>query len=449
MKADQDPRFISRRNFLKAAATAIGGLTLAACGASGGGGAAGGGEAGGGAAGGGAAAGKTNIVAWYWDDSLQLAVDQFHQKNQNIQVKFEKLGYDDTHKKTLTSFAAGGGGADVVAIEIGYVGQFARRGGLADLLAAPYNGGEFKADMVEYKWVQGSTPDGRLVCMPWDIGPAGIWYRADLFEKAGLPTTPEEVGARVKTWDDLFQLAADLKKKTPNTALMADAFGPDIYGAMVEQQGHGWFQENKLLFEEKATKPLQRALDFRKQGLDANIDWWGAEWSTGVKKDAFAGMGIACWMQTGLTRDQPQTIGKWRAIRAPEGDFNMGGSFLSMPESGKNKNAAWEFLKYVCCTAEGQNTIFKQRGIFPAYKPAWKDPVYDAPQDFFGGQKAFRLWLDISEGVPGNVVNPNDRQAGDILGAEITKVEKEGKDPVQAVKDAEAEALKRIQGITG
>src|SRR3712207_813971 len=141
-----------------------------------------------------------------------------------------------------------------------------------------------------------------------------------------------------------------------------------------------------------------------------------------MKRDAIAGMGIACWMQTGLTRDQPQTVGKWRVIKAPEGDYNWGGSFLSMPESGKNKNAAWEFLKYATCTAEGQNTIFKKSGIFPAYKPAWKDPVYDQPVEFFGGQKAFRLWLDISEGVPGNVVSPNDRQAGDILGAEVTKI---------------------------
>jgi multiple sugar transport system substrate-binding protein len=43
---------------------------------------------------------------------------------------------------------------------------------------------------------------------------------------------------------------------------------------------------------------------------------------------------------------------------------------------------------------------------------------------------------------------PNDLQLDDIVGAELTKVIKEAKDPAAAVKDAEAEALKRIEGVT-
>jgi len=44
---------------------------------------------------------------------------------------------------------------------------------------------------------------------------------------------------------------------------------------------------------------------------------------------------------------------------------------------------------------------------------------------------------------------PNDLQLDDIVNAELTKVLKESKDPAQAVKDAEAEALKRIEGVVG
>ncbi len=458
MKPDKDPRSISRRKFLRTGAAAASGLALAACGGGGtqtggtgdaAGGATASGATGSATAGGGqtaGGAGQTNLTVWYWDDSIKPAIDAFHQTQDRIRVRFEKLSYDDTHKKLLTSLAAGSGAPDVVAIELGYIGSFAAKGGLTDLLQAPFDAGQVKNDMVEYKWTQATSPDGRLIAMPWDIGPGGLWYRADLFEQAGLETDPEKVQARVKTWDDWFQLGEDLKKKLPDTALVADAFN-DIMNPMVQQQGHGWIENNKLLFEEKGLQPLQRAADARQRGIDANIDWWGAEWATGVKKNAFAGMGIACWMQSGLTREQPQTVGQWRVIRAPGGDFNMGGSFLSIPEQTQNKEAAWEFVRFVCATTEGQNTIFKASGVFPAYKPAWNDPIYDQPVEFFGGQKAFRLWLDAAAGVPGNIVHPGDRQASDILGAEVTKVEKEGKDPAQAVRDAEAEAVQRIRDI--
>jgi len=440
MNSSTDVLRISRRTFLRTAATAVGGLVLASCGGGSGSG-----------AGQGAAAppsassspGQANIVAWYWDDSLQLAVDAFHKQQDKIRVTFVKTGYDDTHKKFLTSLVARTGAPDVCALEIGYVGAFAGRGGLLNLSQPPFNADQFKDSMVAYKWAQGSSPDGSLMAMPWDIGPGGLWYRADILGAAGFETDPEQMRQRIKTWDDWLQLGEDLKKKNPNTSLFADAFS-DVFMPMVEQQGHGWFNGNKVVVVEKGTKPAQRATEARKRGIDGNIDWWGAEWNAGMKRDAIAGMGIACWEQTGLTRDQPQTVGQWRVIPAPEGGYNSGGSFLAIPQQSTNQAAAWEFVKFVCCTPAGQNTIFKAAGIFPAYKPAWNDPVYDQPVDFFGGQRAYRLWTEIAQTVPANAVNPNDRQASDIVANELTKVEKQGKDPAQAMRDAEDTILKRI-----
>ncbi len=387
------------------------------------------------------------ITVWFWDDSLQFAVDAFHKSQSKIKVYFQKIGFDDAHQKLLTSFAAGAGAPDVCSLEIGLIGGFTGRGGLVDLRQPPFNADQFKEDLVHYKWVQGSTRDGRLLAMPWDIGPAGLWYHVDILRDAGFETEPEKMQARIKTWDDWFQLAEDLKKKTGGkTSLFADAFN-DVLIPMIEQQGHGWYDGDKCVVVEKATKPLQTADQVHKRGLDANITWWGAEWATGLERRAFAGMGIACWMQTGLTREHPKTIGKWRVIRAPGGDYNWGGSFMGIPEQSPKKAAAWEFLKYVCCSVEGQNAIFKKSGIFPAYKPAWKDPIYEQPVEFYGGQRTYKLWTEIAANVPANVVHRADRQTNDIVNNEITKVRSLGEDPVQAMKAAEAEALNRIHGI--
>ena len=446
----------SRRSFLRAAA-AMGGVgILAACGAAA--------PAGGGAtpaAGGEAPAAEapaqggqavTEITFWWWDAAGQIWADEYAKVNPQVKVTFVNTPFADAHDKLLTSFAAGSGAPDVASIEIGRVGGFTAKGGLADLKAPPFDGGSLEADMVKYKWIQGSTEDGRLVCMPWDIGPAGVWYRTDLFEQYGLPTEPEEVEQLIshtngKTWDDFFALAKQLKDASGGkTALFADA-GTDIYGAVYRQQGEGYQEGNRILIEEKATRPFQLASQARQQGLDANIPWWGAEWQTGLKDNAFAGMVIAAWMQGGLARDQPDLVGKWRIVRAPEANYNWGGSFVAIPEQSKNKEAAWEFVKWAVASAEGQNVLFKQTGVMPAYKPAWQDPLYDAPVDFFGGQRAYRIWTEIADNIPAIPRTPNDLQLDDIVGAELTKVLQEGKDPVQAAKDAEAEALNRIEGV--
>jgi multiple sugar transport system substrate-binding protein len=447
---------LSRRGFLRIAAAGIGGAVLVACGQQTPGGsaqptAATGGEAPTAAPAQGNTA-VTEITFWWWDDAGKIWADEYSKVDPSIKVNFVNTPFADAHDKLLTSFASGSGAPDVASIEIGRVGGFTAKGGLVNLLDAPFDAGKYKNDMVAYKWTQGSTPDGRLVALPWDIGPAGVWYRTDLFEAAGYPTEPEEVealiGTEAHTWDDFLAFAAEFKEKSGGkTSLFADA-GTDIYGAVYRQQGEGYADGTKVLIEEKALRPFQLAQKARKDGIDADIPWWGAEWAAGVKDNAFAGMVIAAWMQGGLTRDQPQTVGKWRVIHAPEKNYNWGGSFVAIPEQSKNKEAAWKFAQWACCTAEGQNVLFKQSGVMPAYKPAWQDPLYDAPVDFFGGQRVYRIWTEIADNIPAIFRTPNDLQLDDIVGAELTKVLQEDKDAAQAVKDAEAEALKRIEGMT-
>jgi multiple sugar transport system substrate-binding protein len=439
---------LNRRDFLKLGTAAAASAVLAACG---------GAQA---PATGGAATqapvqgdtAVTEITFWWWDDGGKIWADAYSKVNPKVKVKFVNQPFADSHEKLLTSFASGSGAPDVASIEIGRVGGFTAKGGLADLKSAPFDGGQFEKDMVKYKWTQGSTSDGRLVAMPWDIGPAGVWYRTDLFEQLGLPTEPEKVeeliGTKAHTWDDFLAFAKQMKDKSGGKISLFANAGVDIYGAVYRQQGEGYQEGNKILIEEKATRPFQLAAKARKDGIDANIDWWGADWAAGVKNNAFAGMVIAAWMQGGLARDQAQTVGKWRVIHAPEANYNWGGSFVAIPEQSKNKEQAWEFVKWACCSAEGQNTLFKATGVFPAYKPAWQDPLYDAPVDFFGGQRTYRIWTEIADNIPAILRTPNDLQLDDIVGAELTKVLKEGKDPAQATKDAEAEALKRIKDTT-
>jgi len=451
---------ISRRRFLRVAAAGISGLgigsLLAACGGT----AAPAADAPAGAAPTAAAAAPvqgntavTEITFWWWDDAGKIWAEEYNKKDPTIKVTFVNTPFADAHDKLLTSFAAGSGAPDVASIEIGRVGGFTAKGGLVNLAEAPYDGAKYKNDMVAYKWTQGSTEDGRLVAFPWDIGPAGVWYRTDLFEAAGYPTEPEKVeeliGTKAHTWDDFLAFGKEFKAKSGGkTSLFANA-GVDIYGAVYRQQGEGYQEGNKILIEEKGLRPFQMADKARKGEIDANIDWWGADWAAGMKANAFAGMVIAAWMQGGLTRDHPQTVGKWRVIHAPEANYNWGGSFVAIPEQSKNKEAAWKFVQWACATAEGQNVLFKKSGVMPAYKPAWQDPLYEAPVDFFGGQKTYKIWTEIADNIPAILRTPNDLQLDDIVGAELTKVLKEAKDPAQAVKDAEAEALKRIEGVVG
>ncbi|HET9221794.1 MAG TPA: extracellular solute-binding protein, partial [Roseiflexaceae bacterium] len=246
---------MSRRAFLRLAASAGGAGLLAACGAAQPGGTAATAQPAAQAPAQGGTA-VTEITFWWWDDGGKIWAEEYSKVNPQIKVNFVNTPFADAHEKLLTSFASGSGAPDVASIEIGRVGGFTAKGGLADLKAAPFDGGQFEKDMVAYKWTQGSASDGRLVAMPWDIGPAGVWYRTDLFEQLGLPTEPEKVeeliGTDKHTWDDFLAFAKQVKDKSGDKTFLVANAGVDIYGAVYRQQGEGYQEGNKILIEEKA-----------------------------------------------------------------------------------------------------------------------------------------------------------------------------------------------------
>ncbi|MCX6016725.1 MAG: extracellular solute-binding protein, partial [Chloroflexales bacterium] len=284
---------LSRRRFLRFAAAGLGAASvagvLAACGAKKSEDAAAGTEATKAPEEGKKA--NVELTFWWWSGDGQIWADAYNKLNRGATVKFVNTPFADSHDKLLTSFASGTGAPDIASLEIGRIGGFTAKGGLADLKSAPFDGSKYEADMVKYKWTQGSSEDGRLVAMPWDIGPAGVWYRTDVMEKLGLPTEPEAIEELIshtkgKTWEDFFALSQQVKEKSGGKVKMVADAATDIYGGALRQGGEGYFEGMKLMIEEKATRPAQLAADYRKQELDANIGWWGADFAAGVKNDA-------------------------------------------------------------------------------------------------------------------------------------------------------------------
>jgi ABC-type glycerol-3-phosphate transport system substrate-binding protein len=283
--------------------------------------------------------------------------------------------------------------------------------------------------------------------MPWDVEPAGVWYRSDILAAAGLESDPAKLAARVMSWDDWLRMAHELKQKRPQSVLISDP-ASDVFSPLLEQQGYGWIDGSKVVVVEKATKPAEMAVDVRRRDLDANV-LSGSQWVESISNGAIAGVVASSSTQGLAQRDFPQTRGKWRVIPAPGGSLSTGGTFLTIPEQSPNKGAAWEFVKYVCCTSEGSNTLLRTSGIFPAYQPAWRDRLYDEPVDFFGGQAVFRLWAGIAAKLPTATLSPHDSEIDGIVFEELRNALNKTKEPAQAMKDAQATVLQRFPGLTG
>ena len=124
---------------------------------------------------------------------------------------------------------------------------------------------------------------------------------------------------------------------------------------------------------------------------------------------------------------------------------NDGGSFLCIPSDGKNKEAAWEFVKFITTRKESQLHMFQSSNIFPAILAAQEDPIYDEEVAFFGGQQVYRLWIEAARQAPGAPVNRFDAVAQEMLDQAVAEVLQEGADPQTALDNANEQVRRRAR----
>jgi multiple sugar transport system substrate-binding protein len=381
---------------------------------------------------------KGDILVWGWpthDKGYEAIIKGFNAIYPDIHVKWEML--PNAAETLSTALAAGSGLPDVTAIEINNIDRFVLQGGFEDLLKPPYNAGKYKEDFVAYQWAQASTPDGKLLAMPWDIGPASMFYRRDVLEKAGLASDPESVAKMLSTWKDYIEVGQKVAKPDQNIFWTDNASEiPYIYFAH-----KNFFDEkyNIAINNPKTLEVLQYAKQIRDLKLDAKSTLWTEEWYATMRNGEAATIISGCWFGSFLKNVvDPDGAGRWGVIPIPQDpQQNWGGSFLAIPEKAANKEAAWAFVEYVTATVEGQNGIFKSVDYYPAYKPAWKDPVYQEGDPFFGGQKTRELWMNIAN-APGKIITtPMDAAAEKAFSGEVAKMLNEGLDPQATIAAAE------------
>lgn len=380
------------------------------------------------------------------DSGFEAILDDFKAEYPDIEVELVVNGFDDHHNTLLTQIAAGGDVPDVTTIEIGYIANFVAKGGFVNLLEEPYNAGQFEENVVDYKWSQATTDDGRVIAFPSDIAPGTIYYRRDKLSEIGYDISD------MKTIDDWIaagsKFAEDVDGDGVNDRwLLADA--ADIFFMIAKSGDELYFDEDGecIVDSPRFIRAFKAAKLVREKGLDARIGAWSNEWYSTFKNGTVLMQPSGAWLG-GHIRNwiAPDTSGKWGVANLPNNMYiNWGGSFLAIPEKATHKEAAWKFIKFAASRKDTQIAQFKSSNIFPSWKPAFDHPIFQEEMEFFGGQKARALWLNAAQKIPTVVTNKHDVIAEEIVSAALTDVLDNDVDVVKALRDAKTQIERRAR----
>lgn len=340
---------LSRRGFLQAAVltAAASGLTVAC---------------GGDSESGGTKNGK-NLTMWYWGGALSdkvVAEAKTHFKGQ-VKLTSSSIGGDFKQKLTTTLAAGGSSVPDITGIKGEDIASFLPNADrFLDLNDLGFK--KISSQYLEWKTKLAQTEDGKQIGFPIDIGPTALFYRADQFDKAGLPSDPAKVAAEAKTWEDYFALGTELKKALPGTFLINNM--GSVFSIAVGQGTKRFIdQDNHFIGDQDHIRAAwDTAVRAYTLGLDAKIN--DQSWNAAVGKSLTTEVGAA-WHALDIESAAPGTKGKWRVCATPGGPANQGGSYLTLPQQCRNPEEAFKIISWIL-SPDNNAKSFTDAAIFPA-----------------------------------------------------------------------------------
>ncbi|MEU0386700.1 extracellular solute-binding protein [Streptomyces chartreusis] len=422
---------LSRRGFLQAAAltAAASGLTVAC---------------GGGSGSGGTKNGKS-LTMWYWGGALSDKVVGEAKTHFAGQVKLTAASIGgDFKQKLTTTLAAGSSVPDITGIKGEDIASFLPNADrFLDLNDLGFK--KISSQYLDWKTKLAQTKDGKQIGFPIDIGPTALFYRADLFRKAGLPTDPDKVAAEVGTWDDYFALGSELKKAVPGIYLINNI--SSVFNIAVGQGTKRFIDENNHFIgdQDHIRAAWTTAVRPYTLGIDARIN--DNTWNAAIGKNLGTELGAA-WHALDIEQAAPGTKGKWRVCATPGGPANQGGSYLALPKQCRNPEEAFKIISWILSPANNARG-FTDAAIFPASPASYATPAMTGGDAFFGGQKIIDVFGPAAKAIPVSYEAPADAAVMAPYLTELTSIEAKGKKPDAAWKDAvsRAKQIARRQGV--
>ena len=124
---------------------------------------------------------------------------------------------------------------------------------------------------------------------------------------------------------------------------------------------------------------------------------------------------------------------------------NWGGSYLSVPKSGKHTKAATELAKWLTAP-EQEAWLFKNKGYFPSDQALWSQPdIANYTDPLFNNAPTGKIFSQSAKDLKPQPLGAHGAEIGTALGNALTSIEQGKADGDTAWK----KALADVANITG
>jgi multiple sugar transport system substrate-binding protein len=310
-------------------------------------------------------AGKTPVklrILWWGaqprHDATLKALDLYTKKNPNVTFEPEYQGFDGYLDK-LSTQAAAKNTPDIFQMDPAWFNDWASSNRLADLSSV-------NVKDVDKALLDTGTYKGKVYAIPLGNNAIGMVYNKAVFDKLGVQPP--------KTWDELFQLAKDIKPKLAKDQYLIKDLSPDytMYTSYQLSKGKGYprTQDGKFNYDKDTwIEFMTKMQELRKGGFvappdvtmsdknfDAKLDLLGQE-KVMIKPSHAAEFGGFDSLKPGTFALAPMPRG------AETGGWLKASMYWSVNPDSKAKEEAIKFIDWFINDQEAADILGTSRGV--------------------------------------------------------------------------------------
>jgi multiple sugar transport system substrate-binding protein len=388
-----------------------------------------------------------------WDMLIPMALQNLTAKHPelDIEINYTVLPYNDARDKMLKTMA-NQTSIDLISVDQIWLGEFADRGFLTDLTNHSEAWGR-AAEWYETNWDGGAYNDKIYGIWLWtDV--RSIWYWKDLLNDSAVNADS------LKSWAGYIESAKKLNNALKDQGIRGVQLtgGP---GSQNEWYPFLWMLEGDII-ENRPGHPTKgrywfpsynstegvKALEFYKQLVDAGVRPNTINFEKEFANRKYAVMLAGSWLPgnfPSLTKEKlEQQIGMIPMFPVPNGNTTtatiMGGWLLSIPETSRNKELAWELITIIS-RPEILSPMLAKYGYLPTQIPIGDGPYSAELRKSIAYYDELISLIQFGHSRP-NI--PEYPQIADHIREAIDDVFSGVKAPKQALDDAAAKSAKAL-----
>lgn len=393
---------------------------------------------------------ETEIHIASWNnaaDNLSEIAKKYNEKHPGSKVIIDYA--DSSYTKLRATLAAGNGIPDIFQVQGRDIASFYTTYGLQDFSDISDIITSDAGNWVDFALGPCLADDGKYYAIPWDIGPVGIFYRTDIFKKAGIDvnslTTWDkyiEAGKKIRSLGNYYMEATTFNgsNTTSTTTLM-------LY--LNELNGQYYDMDGKVdLASPAMISTMNLLLKMIKADVILDIPTGWDDRITAINDNRLVAFPYPAWYMGTLKNSCSNLSGKWAIAQLPafiEGRnrySNVGGSVLAVSASTKNLKLCKDFLIYAMKSNDG-NDINMKYGEFPSYKPAYQTDYFKSTDKYFSNLPVGEVFAQLT-GAPRTNWGAYFTDILQSMGTPMGDIILNHADPQTTLKEASREAQNKI-----